>query len=97
MQAPTGKRIPLKRLLYVGEYENKSITMRTLGLLPSMQKYFLREEQDSKTKETAEGGDFRYFYEFMANDERFYIAKDHPDHDEAVPSQELLMNVIKGN
>jgi hypothetical protein len=33
----------------------------------------------------------------MAANERFYVAKDHPDHDKAVPSEELLMYVIKGN
>ena len=82
--------------MYIGEYENKSITMRTLGLLPSWQKYFVRDEESSKDA-TDEGGDFRYFHSFMANNEMFYVAKDHPDHSKAVLSDELLNYVIKGN
>ena len=60
MRRPSAHRIPLKNVIYLGEYENTSITMRTLGLLPSMQKYFARDEEVSKTGDA--GGDFRYFH-----------------------------------
>jgi hypothetical protein len=33
----------------------------------------------------------------MADSEMYYVAKDHPDHAKACPSEELFMHAIKGN
>jgi len=97
-RAPSMARIPLNEVIYLGDFVNKSITMRNMGLLPSMQKFFVRDEEASKAdfkkeddseepKVDAEAdgavsgaaGDFRYFHSFIASNEIFYIAKDHPD------------------
>ena len=86
-------KVNLNKIKYMGEFENTFITMGHMGLLPSMQRMFWRDREESKEKKQ---GDFRYFVEFMADNERFLLAIDHPDHKDAVPSDVLLDHVVNG-
>merc|ERR1711957_49610 len=62
------------------------------------------EEPKADAKAETEGavsgaaGDFRYFHSFIAANEIFYIAKDHPNQKLSFPlGEEILMHSIKGN
>lgn len=104
------KRIPLKRMLFLGKYHNKGLSLNNLGLLPSIS-YFMNygnqdsfpeldktkqknSQQDEKNTEN-KNGNFEHFYKFMADNETFLVAVDHPDFGEHCPSHTLLMNVLK--
>ncbi len=93
--APKTERISLRDIKYMGEYENRAITMDNYGLLPSFSKFLKRDGQDADESDQSRGS-FRYFYKFMANNEVYLVAKDHPLHKEHVASDELLEYVIKG-
>ena len=82
------KRIDLRDITFMGEYENTAVTMDNFGLLPSLAKH-LRQSSDGKQD------NFRFFYKFMANNEIYLVAKDHSNHKEFCPSDELLMSVLQ--
>lgn len=84
-------RVSLRDIKYIGEYENPGLSMNNMGILPSMSKFFTTDDADGEAK-----GQFRSFYKFMANNEVFLVAKDHPQHDEYTASEELLLHVIQG-
>ena len=63
--------------------------MDNFGLLPSIAKHLRKNNLGEVTKDN-----FRYFYKFMANNEVYLVAKDHSNHREFCPSDELLMAVI---
>jgi hypothetical protein len=69
-------------VIYLGEYENKSLTLKNFGLLPSiarlMNKYKLVDEKDDG--QVHNDGEFKTFYKFMANNEVYLVSKDHPLH-----------------
>jgi len=93
--APKTERISLRDIKYMGEFENKAITMDNFGLLPSFSKFYKKDSTEENNSDQSKGS-FRYFYKFMANNEAYLVAKDHPLHSEHVASDELLGYVIKG-
>ena len=93
--APTTKRVSLREIKYMGLFENQSITQNNYGILPSFSKFF-KNVSESEDVNDQSRGHFRHFYKFMANNEVFLVAKDHPNHKEYVVSEELLMMIIKG-
>ena len=66
---PKPDRISLQDIIYIGEYENKSLTLKNFGLLPSiarlMNKYKLGDKRDDE--KVHDDGEFKTFYKFMAN------------------------------
>ncbi len=84
------KRIKLKDIKYMGLFENSTITKDNFGMLPSIAKFY------SDKAKPDEKGHFRYFYKFMASNEIYLVAKDHPDHEKNCTSEELLMMIMKG-
>lgn len=93
--APKTERLSLREIKYMGEFENRAITMDNYGVLPSFSK-LMKSGTESVDDNDHSRGNFRYFYKFMANNEVYLVAKDHPLHAEHVASDELLMYVIKG-
>jgi len=92
------KRVPLKNIKFLGEFENTAITMDNYGLLPSMARYLKRSEKEEiADKDSPSAGAFRYFYRFMVNNEVFLVAKDHPKFDFFCPSRELLEHIMHAN
>lgn len=74
----------------MGTFENRTITRDNFGILPSLSKYW------SENAKEGEKGHFRHFYKFMAKNEIYLVAKDHPDHEKHCTSEELLMAIMKG-
>ena len=74
----------------MGEYENTSVTMDNAGILPSFAKYMRPTEGDEDAKDN-----FRFFHKFMADNEIYLVAKDHSEHRDFCPSDDLLMSVVK--
>ena len=81
--APKTERLSLREIKYMGEFENRAIKLMKSGT-------------ESVDDNDHSRGNFRYFYKFMANNEVYLVAKDHPLHSEHVASDELLMYVING-
>lgn len=92
--APKTERLSLRDIKYMGEFENRAITMDNYGILPTFSKLMKNSQKDHEEDQSR--GTFRYFYKFMANNEVYLVAKDHPLHKEHVASDELLEYVIKG-
>jgi len=42
------RKVNLSKIKYIGEFQNTYITMRHMGLLPSMQRMFRRDKDESK-------------------------------------------------
>lgn len=78
----------------MGEYENKSLNMKNYGLLPSLAR--LINASSYAEKEPSIDGDFRKFDKFMANNQVFLVAKDHPEHAQHCINESLLDDIIKG-
>ncbi len=74
--APSRCRISLRDIKYMGEFENKFVTMNNFGILPSFAKFFKEAETKDETDQSQ--GHFRFFYKFMANGETYLVSKDHP-------------------
>jgi hypothetical protein len=87
------KRIKLKDVKYMGVFENSTVTKENFGLLPSIAKFYSMKQKEIPKDEK---GHFRYFYKFMANNEVFLVAKDHPDHNLHCTSDALLEMIMKG-
>lgn len=73
--APNRRRVSLREIRYMGEYENTAITNNNFGVLPSFAKYFEHSKKKANTPEKPEEekdehdkleGEFRKFYKFMA-------------------------------
>lgn len=75
----------------MGKFENRTVTQKHFGILPSFSIFYNRN-----IKLDDEKGQFKHFYKFMANNEVFLVANDHPEHKKFVYSDDLLMMVIKG-
>jgi hypothetical protein len=70
---PKRERISLQDIKYIGEYQNKALTLQNYGLLPSLSRLLNWQVQP-------EGGDFSRFYKFLANNQVYLVSKDHPQH-----------------
>lgn len=84
----------------MGEIENTTITNDTFGLLPSIAQFMKKPSTDDVTSATADEkvkGHFRYFYKFMCDSDVYLVSKDHPALKDHIISEELLLDVIKGN
>lgn len=77
----------------MGVFENSTVTKENFGLLPSIAKFYSMKQKEIPKDEK---GHFRYFYKFMANNEVFLVAKDHPDHNLHCTSDALLEMIMKG-
>lgn len=86
-------RFNLREVRYMGEMENTTITNDTFGLLPSIAQFMKAPEPSPDDKQ----GQFRYFYKFMCDGDVYLVSKDHPDFKNHIISEELLLDVIKGN
>lgn len=93
LKEPKTERISLREITYMGEYENKSLTMKHYGLLPSLAK--LVQRFTTYNHETIDG-DFSKFHKFMANNQVYLLSKDHPDHALFTVNEGLLDDIIHG-
>lgn len=94
LREPKQERISLREITYIGEYENKALTFKNYGLLPSIARLINRFT--SYGKQEAIDGDFAKFHKFMANNQVFLLSKDHPEHAKFCVNEGLLDDIING-
>jgi hypothetical protein len=94
LREPKQERISLREITYVGEYENKALTFKSFGLLPSIAR--LVERFTNYGKQTSFEGEFCKFHKFMANNQVFLVSKDHPEHAKFCVNEGLMDDIING-
>jgi hypothetical protein len=93
---PEMKRISLRNIKYMGEFENKFVTMKNFGLLPSISRYFKEKDTSWEDSKDHSAGHFRFFHKFMADNEIYLVSTDHPLHEQHITDGELLLAIMKG-